>query len=163
MCRGRRPLQGEWPEGVLALAADAERSAARGEHSERDHGRQKVRDERRRVQNVLEVVEEQQRGTAGTRRAHAPRQVGKGDVRGAEGLGHRGRDEGRIANRCQPHKDHPHVARVGSLVRDLQREPRLADAARPHQCQHPWRWTRAPVLQDPKIGLAADQCGERLG
>jgi hypothetical protein len=71
MCRERRGLQGQRPDAVLALASDPERGAARGEHSERDHGREEVRDERCRVEDVFEVVEKEQRGTAGTRRAHA--------------------------------------------------------------------------------------------
>ena len=47
------------PDGVLLLATQTERGAARDQHSEWWNRLQDIRDERRGVQDVLEIVDHQ--------------------------------------------------------------------------------------------------------
>jgi hypothetical protein len=77
------------------------RRAAGDEQAERRHRRQEIRGQRRRVQQVLEIVEHQQRGLIRARGPCALRQVDGRHVRQPERLGDRRRDECSIPKRSE--------------------------------------------------------------
>ena len=63
---GGRPVRVERRHRFAVLAVDAERLPARGEHAQRGRGVEQVLDERRgRVDEVLAVVDDEQRRSAG--------------------------------------------------------------------------------------------------
>jgi hypothetical protein len=62
---------------------------------------QEIGDERRRVRNLLEIVEHQQGRVTLARRTHASRQVGRADIRQAQRFGNRACRKPAIPNGSQ--------------------------------------------------------------
>ena len=91
-------IQREGADGVLPLSSHMKRGAAGDQHAERGDRCQEIRDQRRRVRDLLEIVEHQQRRRLVARGTRAAWQIDRRDVRTAERLGDRRRDERRIPN-----------------------------------------------------------------
>ena len=119
---------------VLPLSPHAERRAAGDQHSERGDRCQEIRDQRRRVQDLLEIVEHQQcRRDRRTRHVRAPRQIERGDVRQPKASAIA--DATSAASRMAANGDEQHAG--CALVRDraceLQRQTGLPDPAWPDE------------------------------
>ncbi len=122
---------------------------------------QEIRHQRRRVQQLLEVVEHQQRRTIAARDARAARQVARADVRQSERFGNRRRDERRIANGGQRDEHHARRAFVRNRACEFQRQAGLPDASRTDERDQASRGIGEPAPQRLDIGIAAEQARER--
>ncbi len=139
-----------------ALARDVERGAARDEKADlRRNGDPAPHDRRRRRQEVLQVVEDDER--AGPGREHPPeRRLGVelspaiGGERAKHRLGHLAR-HARVA-----HVAEPHAAELrGARHRVSHREARLADASRPND-RHEARAAHRNV-QSIEVGASPEE------
>ena len=150
----------EWLDGVLVLDPDAQRRAARDEHGEAGAQRDQLADLRGGAQQVLEVVEHQQRprvpevGGDGVEGRRAPWVVRDGEGERAPDRGHQ---VAGVGERGQRHLDHA----VGELRRKGRRrgggQPRLADAARPDEGDQPGRSRREQRGDRLDVVLAAEE------
>ena len=144
----------------LLLARDAKRAARRRDHLQARAGADQIGDQRRGGQHLLEVVHHQQRLPIAQvlhqpvpRRALPGLQVQGVDDRGRHQIGvddRRERDEGDAAREAIRH-----------LRRDLQRQARLAGAARAGQRQHARLLEQPHALGD--LALAPDEAGHLHG
>ena len=169
---GRRLVRRDGERRHLAerLAGDAERFAAGGQHPHAGAlGEHPVDDGGARVDEVLAVVQHDQRAFAGERGDKAVERVcgggraaahgrHQGGVAQAEGAQQRVRDLGRVADGGQFHQPDAAGHAVGEAFGGLDRQPGLAGAARPGQGH------QAVLLQqlaDPlDLLLAADEAGQ---
>ena len=143
---------------VLLLAVDVERGPRGDDAGQARRRPQEVAQEGRRAGDLLHVVEHEEHGAGAQVVAQAILHRRAAHVLHAHGHGDRRRHEGRIADRLQGHE----VQAVGEAFRDvrgqLQREARLARAARPRQRQ------QAGAVEQP-VGLrqhrlAPDEVGQ---
>ena len=145
---------------VLLLARDVQGRAAGDDDLDRGCGPQQVGDDRCGRDDLLEVVEhEQHRLVAqpvGERIGDRP----GGPLRDADRAGDPGGDQHRVADRLERYEEDA----VREVVRDaggeLERQSRLARAARPGQRQQPGRAEQGRRLG--QLGVATDE-GRQLG
>jgi hypothetical protein len=150
-------VQGERPHRVLSFASQVQRGAAGDQHAKRFGRRQDLGDERRRLEDLLEVVEDEQRRGAVPRGLHPPRQIRHRGVDEPQGLGNRRRDETSIPDCRQRHEHHARRAIGRDLPSDFQCQPRLAGSARPGECNEASGAIRQPLPERFEIVLAADK------
>ena len=94
---------------VDALAHDPERCPARGEDTELAGGVEKARDVDGRLENLLEVVQHEQRRVAAERRHDGLDRITARGLAGAEDVRHRGDDEGGIRDGREIDEDRTEV------------------------------------------------------
>ena len=154
--QGGGVVGGEHPDGVAHLGLDGQRLAARRDRRERGAGADQPPDERRRAEDVLEVVDDEQQmlGAQEARDRLLGRLAGERDdpESGHDGLRdvlvaveRRERDEARAVRVVRLHR-----------ARRLDGEPRLADAARARQGQQPHLAAADPGHDRAHVVVAAD-------
>jgi len=146
---------------VLLLPGDPQRGAARGKHLEVRRGLQEGAHDRRRGQDLLEVVENQEQLLAAEVLLHpVQRPLLPADL-DPEGVRDGRRDQLRVADRRErdPERAVPEVA--GGLGRELEGEAGLPGASRAGEGEQ-----AGPAEQGQPIGdlaLAPDERGELRG
>ena len=151
----------ERSDGVLAFAPEAERRAAGREHAKRGDRRQQIGDERRRVQHLLEVVEHQQRRLIGAGEAGEPGKSSAVTSDSPSASAIADATNGDLANRGQRDEHHTGRAFGRDGVRQLQRQPRLAGAARPRERDEARGWIGKPLAQRVDVGVSTHEGGWR--
>ena len=94
---------------------------------------EEIRDQRRRLQHLLEVVEHQSVGVPSHASPRAPWQVECRGVQHAERLGNRGRHERGVPDRGQSYEQDTGFALYRDRTRDLQRQTSLPDSSWPRE------------------------------
>ena len=151
-------FQTERRHGELALSAQPQRRPARREHGQPEAARDQVRDERRRVEDVLEGVEHEQDPTVADSRLD---QVGHRFVRRvrAERAGQQRGDERGVASLRQ--RDEAHA--VGEVrprgQQHLDGEPGLADPAGAGEREQADLRVEQAGKDRGELVLASDQAG----
>ncbi len=159
----RRIGQRQGRHGHDPLGREAQRLPAGGQDRDPGAGGQQPRDERGRLQEVLEVVQHQQQ-------VPVPQSLcqpfGDRPVAGlphAQRGGHRRRDEARVGQRRQVHEGGA-VGDVGSdLLGDPDGQPRLTHPARAGQRDQPDAVSPEQVDGVRHLSVSADQRGQRDG
>ena len=148
--------QAERPDRNDLLAAHAQRRLAGHKHTaERGHGG-KLGHRRRRVEDVLEVVEDQQHPPIAGELTQANR--GRHALLGeAERAGDSGRHTGRVGEALEPDEEHAVGEVLEHGVSGGQRQPRLARPARTGQGQGARVARLARAGERLEVALAADQ------
>ena len=142
-----RLLLGKRRHRVLVLAAEVERLAARDEDRHLLRLCEQLGQPRRCLDELLEVVEQEQRPLAA--------QVLGEPVLGAQRLRDRRLDERGVAERRQRHPPDAVGIVLDELGRDLEREPRLARSRPPGQRHQPR--PRGELDELGQLALAADE------
>jgi hypothetical protein len=138
---------------------EAQRLAAGDEHREARGRGEKPGDERRGLEDVLEVVEHEEHVASGERCRHQLVGALRATLAQPERLGHRRRDE--VGGRHGREADHVRTVDVppGAASGQLQREPRLPGAAGAGEREQPRLAEQRGG--EGELPLAADQRGER--
>ncbi len=131
-----RVVQVERVDRVLPLAGDPERGSA--SHEERQPGRrlEHLRDDRRRFDDLLEVVEHDERPAPGEALREALTQRTLSALAHAQRLGDRRHQEGVIADRVERDEERAVREILGKGVRSLDGQARLSGAARAGERDH---------------------------
>jgi hypothetical protein len=145
------------------LAGDSQQCPAGDEHLELRCGAEQRHDQRRGAQHLLEVVEHQQRAAVPQRDDELVLQRHIARVTHAERLRDRVGHERRVVDRGERHEHDPAGKLGGHAGRDVDRQPALADAARPHERDHAHgrRVQHRSDLGD--LVLPPDELGQRRG
>ena len=117
------------------LAIEVQAAAAGDQHGEVGAGGKQAGHQGRRLQDVLEVVEDEQDQLVIEERGQALGQRRAAGVREADGLGNGGSDQRRIGDRGQGDEPDPVRERIGDDRGGRDGEPGLAGAAGTGQCQ----------------------------
>ena len=131
------------------LACDPQGLAARREHGDARRGNQEPGDVRRRVHDLLDVVENQQVLTGPD--------LGRKVALDREGVRDRRQDDLGIADRSQVDERDAVVVRLDELLCCSRREARLADAAGPRDRDDASPVPRKPAHKVAQLALAPDQ------
>ncbi len=151
----RRGVDGKWLESNHVLSREAQRDAARDEERDVGCAVQDSSDVSCGVQEVLEVVEDQQRSGP---RERVPDRFDEGVVGGlahAEGSGDRGGNELRVGNRSQA--DEMDGTFDGRPAGDLEDKPALARASWPGDSDEADLRTREQGMDREQVGGPAHQ------
>jgi hypothetical protein len=156
---GRRQRERWHGHGVLA--GNAQDGSARDEGCEGRAGGQEVDDQRPRVEDVLEVVQDQQHPTLPQRLADAPLDRPPAGLPDVERSGDGRTDQGRIADRGEGHEPDAVGEGIGHFLGDAERESGLADAAGTGEGQQANVGATHQVGDRGDFPLPTDEAGER--
>src|SRR5262245_36246204 len=112
---------------------------------------------------MLEVVQQQQHLLLAQLGFEVLKQRPAPALADAEGLGERCYHQGGVAEWCEIHEEHPIRKGVEQLSCDLQRQPRLATAARTSQCKQAHHRAREEVSNRSYFSGPSDKGGGRRG
>ena len=156
--------QGQRFDGPFVLAANAQRRAAGGQDLKRRTGIEEGRGGRGHGRDeVLAVVEEEQELLAAEGGDEPVDEWPLAGLRHLEGAGNRGQHQGWIAQRGQIDEDDAVGERARHLVRDRQRQARLADAAGTGQGQQRHGFVDQQRAGGGHLTLPPDETGARQG
>jgi hypothetical protein len=143
---------------VLTFARDQQRFATGREHPQRRRRAEQLFGERRAgIDQMLAVVEDEERGVGAEERRDGIDRVPARNVSQANRVHHRERDECRVRDGRQfdePGAPRKHRGKVGC---ELQRQAGLATTADPRQCQQPLIGVQEQVVQRGERVVAPDQ------
>ncbi len=139
------------------LPRDPQEHAARDESLDAGRGRKHLGDERRSVDQVLEVVEDEKQLATPERFLNALDERAAGGIPESESARKLGGDERRIGDPCQVDEDDA-VPEPGSELRSsLEREARLPGSARSGQRQEPNAFLEEQARDARQLELTADE------
>jgi hypothetical protein len=148
-------------DGVRLLAGEPQHCSAGGEDGEVGTGAQQIGDERCRVEDVLEVVQDQQRLPLPEELAQALLRRPRGRLPRTESLGDGRGNQDRIADRGEGNEPDAIGELGGDLLGDPDRQPRLADPARTGQGDQADAGPAEQGDDRRDLPLPADEAGER--
>jgi hypothetical protein len=155
-------LARERSDRVEPFPAHAERGATGGEDAERCGRRHEIGDHRRRLQDLLAVIEQQQDWPfLVARHPDAPRQVDRSDVGQAQSFGDGGRHERGITHAGQLDEHRAGRAGVRDATSDLEGQPRLSDSPGTQKRNQPGTGITQPIVQRLQVGVAPDEARQR--
>ena len=140
---------------VDPLARDAQWCAARRDHAKLVGCIEQASQVDGRVEHLLEVVEDEQHRLLAERGDHGLDRVPSRRLARAEGVRHRGDDEGRIGDGREVDEDGPNLG--GDSARRRERKPRLPGPAGSGERHEPDLRARQEAGQGYDLELAADE------
>ena len=172
-CRGdvldlARLGQSEGRQRKKMLALKLQGRATRDQEGQTGNGLEQFGEARAPRQQLLEVVEHDQRALLGraARRevlAQARQQPLFAEVGQAQGLGQLGQDLVGVGQRTQLGPGHRLAGPLGKVFGDLERNPGFSDSARPAHSNQTRSAGLEQTLKALDLGFAADQRGRRQG
>ncbi len=148
---------------MLVLPRHAQPHPAGGQDRQARAGAEQVGDDRRRRDDLLEIVEEQQQALLAQRPREPIEERNVAALPDPEGLGDRGGDQGRVADRGEADEPHPIGEGRGDLGGHGLRQPGLAHPAGPGQRQQPHIVAAQEAGDGRHLALPADQRRQRSG
>ena len=145
------------------LAGGPEGDSARCEYDGTGCGDEQPGDLRRRFEQVLDVVDDEERGPVADGRRDAVLEAAVADVDDAERRRDRRDHERRVVERREIDEAHARRVRVGNAGRRRHREPGLAHSAGPGQRDESIAPLTKQGLEEIEIVLSADEGVERSG
>ena len=141
---------------VHPLSADAQDDPARDEEGRQREGGVQAHELGRGIHDLLEVVEHDEHALVGQSLRDAVLEVGGAAVAHPEGVGDRRQQQPPLEDALEEDEVDPVGEEVGAGPRHLDREPALADAARPDEAQDPLGALGEQIVDGPDIVLAPD-------